>query len=43
MIEAIRRALLGGKYVSASLAEKLAFDLEKDSDKQPHERLSDRE
>ena len=43
LIDAIRRVSLGGKYVSASLAEKLAFDLEKDSDKPPHERLSDRE
>lgn len=43
LIEAIRRVSLGGKYVSASLAEKLAFDLEKDYEKPPHERLSDRE
>lgn len=43
LIEAIRRVSLGGKYISATLAEKLAFYLEEDSEKPPHERLSDRE
>jgi DNA-binding NarL/FixJ family response regulator len=33
----------GRKYVSPSLAEKLAFDLDVAADKQPHEILSDRE
>jgi DNA-binding NarL/FixJ family response regulator len=43
LIEAIRRVSQGRKYVSASLAEKLAFELEPDVPKPPHERLSDRE
>ncbi len=43
LIAAIRKVSQGGKYVSASLAEKLAFDMEIDSKKPPHEMLSDRE
>jgi len=43
LIEAIRKVSIGGKYISSSLAEKLAFDLEIDSGKPPHETLSDRE
>ncbi|HEY5997591.1 MAG TPA: response regulator transcription factor [Candidatus Deferrimicrobiaceae bacterium] len=43
LIEAIRRVSQGRKYVSASLAEKLASELEPDVPKPPHERLSDRE
>ena len=42
-IAALRKVLRGGKYVSASLAERLAFDLEKGAEKLPHESLSDRE
>ena len=33
----------GGKYVTSSLAEKLADELEIDTEKLPHERLSNRE
>jgi len=33
----------GGRYVSPSLAEKLALDLEEDREKPIHETLSDRE
>jgi DNA-binding NarL/FixJ family response regulator len=33
----------GGKYVSPTLAEKLAFNLAPDPDRLPHETLSDRE
>ena len=33
----------GGKYVSFSLAEKIAFNLETDTEKPIHEKLSDRE
>jgi len=33
----------GGKYVTASLAEKLADELEVNAEKLPHERLSNRE
>ena len=43
LIEAIRKVAGGGKYISHSLAEKLAFDLEQGKDKQPHETLSNRE
>lgn len=40
---AIRKVHGGGKYVSPHLAELFALDLEKDSEKPPHEMLSDRE
>jgi len=40
---AIRKAVSGGKYVSPSLAEKLALELEDGSRARPHESLSDRE
>jgi len=43
LIAAIRKVLRGGKYVSSSLAERLAFDLERGVEKLPHEFLSDRE
>lgn len=43
LVGAIRKVLSGGRYVSASLAEKLAFELESDAGKPPHETLSDRE
>jgi DNA-binding NarL/FixJ family response regulator len=43
LVKAIRKVLAGGKYVSASLAEKLALALETDTKKLPHEALSDRE
>lgn len=43
LIEAIRKVSQGGKYVSASLAEKLLFDFEADIDRPLHELLSDRE
>jgi DNA-binding NarL/FixJ family response regulator len=40
---AIRRAYRGGKYVTESLAERLAFELESDREMTPHSMLSDRE
>jgi two-component system invasion response regulator UvrY len=40
---AIRRAYRGGKYVTESLAERLAFELEVDRETLPHSVLSDRE
>ena len=40
---AIRRAYRGGKYVTESLAERLAFELEADREMLPHSVLSDRE
>ena len=43
LINAIRKVSAGGKYVSSSLAEKLAYDLEADVEKPLHETLSDRE
>ncbi len=42
LIEAVRKVAKGGKYVSPSIMERLAFDFDK-QDKAPHERLSDRE
>ena len=41
--EAVRRVLGGGRYVSAALAEKLAFDLRRGADTPIHELLSGRE
>ena len=41
--EAVRRVRAGGRYVSAALAEKLAFDLRRGADTPVHELLSDRE
>lgn len=45
LVTAIRRISQGRKYVSPSLGERLAIDLElgSDRDKPPHELLSDRE
>jgi len=43
LIMAVERVLSGGRYVSPSLAERLAAHLCKDSEALPHERLSDRE
>lgn len=43
LIEAIRRIMRGGKYVSASLAELLASEINLDLNRLPHETLSDRE
>lgn len=43
LVIAIRRILMGKKYITASLAEKLAFHLDQESDRPPHENLSDRE
>ena len=43
LITAIRRVSMGRRYISTSLAEKLAFDLTRDSRKPLHVTLSDRE
>lgn len=43
LVKAVRKVATGGKYVSRSLAEKLAFEIGPDSNKLPHETLSDRE
>lgn len=43
LISAIRKVSKGGKYVTVSLAEKLAFELDAGAEKPCHERLSNRE
>ena len=43
LIKAIRKAVSGGRYVSSLLAERLAFGIGTDSNRLPHETLSDRE
>jgi two-component system invasion response regulator UvrY len=43
LITAIKKVLSGGKYISQSLAEKLASSLNEDIETPPHETLSDRE
>jgi two-component system invasion response regulator UvrY len=43
LVVAIRKVSRGGKYLSSSLAEKLAFELEVGREQAPHETLSDRE
>lgn len=42
LVKAVQKALAGGRYVSESLAEKLAGAVATET-KEPHERLSDRE
>ncbi len=43
LIQAIRKIQNGGRYISPSLAEQLAMELDSESDRPAHERLSDRE
>jgi two-component system, NarL family, invasion response regulator UvrY len=43
LVSALAKVLNGGKYVSTALAERLAGEVRRDSDKLPHEQLSDRE
>lgn len=43
LVGAVRKVLAGGRYVSPSLAERMASYLAFDVEKPPHERLSDRE
>jgi len=43
LVKAIRKVYQGGKYISETLAEKLAVEIEEDTGKPPHESLSDRE
>ncbi len=43
LVKAINRVSEGGRYVSQALAEELVIDLERGSDRPPHETLSDRE
>jgi DNA-binding NarL/FixJ family response regulator len=43
LVKAINKVIAGGKYLSPTLAERLIVDLERGSDRPPHETLSDRE
>lgn len=43
LVEAIQKLARGGKYITASLADRLAEEIGEPSEKMPHERLSDRE
>jgi two-component system, NarL family, invasion response regulator UvrY len=43
LIKAIRKVLTGGVYVSPSMAEVLALDVDRRADQPLHEKLSDRE
>jgi two-component system, NarL family, invasion response regulator UvrY len=43
LIQAVRRILAGGRYVSPTLAEKFALDLQGNAERRPHEALSPRE
>jgi DNA-binding NarL/FixJ family response regulator len=43
LLSALTKVLKGGKYISASLAERLAGELRNPVEKFPHEQLSDRE
>lgn len=43
LVKAVNRVLTGRKYITASIAEKLAATLDQDNEKSSHENLSDRE
>ncbi|HSF23951.1 MAG TPA: response regulator transcription factor [Blastocatellia bacterium] len=43
LVQAIIKVADGGRYVSSALAEKLVLDIERGTDRPPHEALSDRE
>ncbi len=43
LVAAVNKVIEGGRYVSPGLAEKLVFDIERGSDRPPHELLSGRE
>jgi DNA-binding NarL/FixJ family response regulator len=43
IVEAVRKVSSGGKFITPAIAEKLAEELSENSEKSPHERLSDRE
>ncbi|MFI5253287.1 MAG: response regulator [Bacteroidota bacterium] len=43
LVEAIRKVHSGGKFLSPDLAERLAYYIGNESDKPPHEKLSNRE
>ena len=43
LVTAIRKVIRGGKYLTPTLAERLAFQVADGSEQHPHEKLSDRE
>lgn len=43
LVKAINKVIEGRRYVSQALAERLVFDLERGTERLPHETLSDRE
>ena len=43
LVNAVKKITTGGRYISTTLAERLADELDRDTERQPHERLSDRE
>ncbi|HTI91612.1 MAG TPA: response regulator transcription factor [Puia sp.] len=43
LVKAVNQLLLGKKYITSSIAEKLATTLDQNAEKKPHEYLSDRE
>lgn len=43
LVNAVKRVMQGKKYITLSIAEKIADSLDSDSDKKMHEYLSDRE
>ncbi len=43
LLQAVRKVIEGGRYVSPALAERLVGDLSRDTNIAPHEALSDRE
>lgn len=43
LVNAVQKVLMGKKYITDSIAEKLASVIDKDNNKQGHELLSDRE
>jgi two-component system invasion response regulator UvrY len=43
LITAVKKVLEGGRYISAALADRLAADLQRDSDRPVHTTLSNRE
>ncbi|MDB6026702.1 MAG: Response regulator, LuxR family [Verrucomicrobiales bacterium] len=43
MVDAVKKVLAGGRYISATVAEKLAADLQRESQQPLHESLSNRE
>lgn len=43
LVKAVRKVIVGGRYVSASLAEKLVLKMDQTGDQPVHQSLSDRE